>query len=60
MSTDTRLYISLESHAGQLTVDGPITLWRELLRSVGTSQDDPVSSTPDERIARDTKAEAVE
>ena len=31
MSDDTKLYISIESRAGHLVVDGPMSLWRELV-----------------------------
>ena len=34
MSDDTKLYISIQSHAGHLVVDGPMALWRELVGSL--------------------------
>jgi hypothetical protein len=43
MSDDTRLYISVESSAGHLVVDGPLLLWRELVGTLGTS---PAESAP--------------
>ena len=43
MSDDTRLYISVESSAGHLVVDGPMTLWRELVGTLATS---PAELTP--------------
>ena len=44
MSGDTRLYISVESRAGHLVIDGPMTLWRELVGSLVTAPaDGPVS-----------------
>jgi hypothetical protein len=41
MSDDTKLYISLESHAGHLVIDGPMSLWRELVGSLTTGGSDP-------------------
>ena len=35
MSDDTKLYISIESRAGHLVIDGPMVLWRELISSLG-------------------------
>ena len=44
MSGQTRVYISLESRAGHLIVNGPMVLWRELLDSLGTAPDEAVDS----------------
>jgi hypothetical protein len=42
MSDDTRLYISVESSAGHLVVDGPMALWRELVGSLAPAPPDPL------------------
>jgi hypothetical protein len=34
MPDATRIYISVESVAGHLVIDGPMILWRELLGSL--------------------------
>jgi len=47
MSDDTKLYISLESHAGHLVIDGPMSLWRELVGSLATGATEP--APPDQR-----------
>jgi hypothetical protein len=40
MSDDTKLYISIQSRAGQLVIDGPMVLWRELISSLGVDSAD--------------------
>ena len=45
--TTPRIYISVESSAGQLVVDGPLTLLRDLVRAVYQ----PPESTQREEMA---------
>jgi hypothetical protein len=57
MSDDTKLYISVESRAGHLVIDGPMTLWRELMGSLGTVPDESGAAVRDSRSADHQLAE---
>ena len=46
MSDDTQLYISVQSRAGQLVIDGPMSLWRELISSLGADPAELAATGP--------------
>ena len=57
MSDDTKLYISVESRDGQLVIDGPMSLWRELVGSLAAPSTEDASA--DSREPDHQSAEAV-
>jgi hypothetical protein len=58
MSDDTRLYISVESSNGHLVIDGPMTLWRELVGSLSATPTEVLPSVEHKTVALGPAAEA--
>ena len=59
MSDETKLYISVESRAGHLVIDGPMVLWRELISSLGVDSADLAVTGPDVPTEPDRHPEPV-
>jgi hypothetical protein len=59
MADDTKLYISVESRAGHLVIDGPMVLWRELISSLGVDTADLAVTGPGVLTEPDRRPEPV-